>query len=488
MAIGDVAFGVAAAFLAGVLAAGLGWQMAWFAGFVFVAGFALLLAKRWVRFWRFALLFFAVVIFGAFYYHLYSHWDAARNTLPVGKLISFSAIVSDEPKSSDKFSYFPAVVQPPFSGEGMVFVALSSDVHYGDLLALKGTVDAGENPGGGPVAFPKTVTLVAEHRGFWLREKMLDFKAAVLGKFQEFLSPDAAALLNGITLGGTDGMSADLKNEMSLSGTSYITSMYGFKIYVVAWAIEEALKRRLARRLRFLLVLISIVLFVAMAGAAAVVIRAAIMAFFIVLAKEIGRPLSKRNALAVIAAGMVFFSPTIIVQFGFTLSFLSVAGIVYLMPPLKKFFKWEKSGHGVLYWRESVLIALAVLLAIIPVIVADSGQEFSLAIFLSNALVGISMLFAISSGYALAFSGFISRYLGIIVAKFSGVILLYDFAVIKIFATFAVPLPLYFNSAASFAIYYAALGWFAYSYRDCALTIIVSSRTIQTNENSVEKH
>jgi ComEC/Rec2-related protein len=474
MSIGDFAFGIAAAFLAGVLAAGLGWPMAWFAGVIFTGGFVLLFAKGWIRFWKFALFFFAVVIFGAFYYHLYLHWEAGQNTLPVGKSIPFSAIVSDEPRLSDKFLYFPAAVQMPFAGEVMVFTAISSHIRYGDLLQISGAVNAGKNPGEGPVAFPKTVVLIAEHRGFWLREKMLDFKAAVLQKFREFLSPDAAALLGGITLGGTsdgggsasggDGMSQSLKNQMALSGTSYVTSMYGYKIFVIARAIEGSLKHRLARRKRFLLVTASIVLFVAMAGAAVVVIRAAIMAFLVVLAKEVGRPLSKRNALAVIAAGMVFFNPTIIIQFGFTLSFLSVAGIVYLMVPLKKFLRWEKAGCGVLHWRDSVLMAVAVLLTIVPVIVADSGQEFSLAIFFSNALIGMSILFAISFGYALALSGFISRYLGIVIAKFAGIILLYDFAVIKVFAAFTVPLPLHFNSVASFVIYYAALGWFAYGY------------------------
>jgi predicted membrane metal-binding protein len=493
MAIGDIAFGITAAFLAGVLAASLGWQMGLFASFVFVAGLIVLLVKKSLRLqfrrlWKFALLFFATIIFGAFYYHFFLHWQAARENLPIGNSADFSAIVADEPKvsASGDYLYFPAATQSPYSGEVMVFMRLSaasadSSVRYGDLLQIKGQVLARRNPGDSVAAFPKTLTVLAEHRGFWLRAAMLDFKTAVLNKFREFLSPDAAALLGSVTFGGTDGTGAALKNEMALSGTSYVTSMYGYKMYVVAWAIEEALKRRLARHGRFALVALSIMLFTAMAGAAVVVIRAAIFALLALLAREVGRPLSKRNALAVVAAGMAAFDPTIVTQFSFVLSFLSVAGIMYLMGPLKKLLRWnrDKAGTaisaGIFRWRESVLIAAAVLLAIIPVIVADSAAPFSLAIFASNALIGIATPIAVGFGYALALIGFLpgflspaSHALGVIVAKFANLVLFYDFAIIKIFAAFTVPMPLYFNSLAAFVIYYGGLIWFVWEYRETA--------------------
>ncbi|MDE2018821.1 MAG: ComEC/Rec2 family competence protein [Patescibacteria group bacterium] len=469
MAIGDIAFGLAAGFLNGILSAALGWNLALDVGILSVGCLAALIISRRLRFSQFFLVFLVSVPMGAFYYHAYLHWKAAADRFPDPSAV-FTAVISDEPKISGNSVYFSANLRPPFSGMLAVFASASDTFHYGDLIEAKGPIQPGRMPGGRPAVFSKAVVVFGAHQGFWLREKMIAFKEAIEAEFREFLSVDAAALLGGMTFGGTSGMSKGFKDEMAASGTSYVASMYGAKIFYLAWAIEQSLKRRLMRRTRFFVAAAAVILFVAMAGASLVVVRAALIAFLGLLAKEIGRRLSKRNALAVIGAGMAIFDPTIIIQPVFTLSFLSVAGILYLDQPLRIFLGWRGKGGGFLKWRESVIIAAAVLLAIIPVLVAGSGQEFSLAIFPSNALIGISLPFAIGFGYSLAFAGFVLRYLGAAVAAVGSVILWYDFAIIKIFAAFTLPLPIGFNSIIPFVIYYAALAGFAYFYRERVLS------------------
>ena len=442
--------------------AAAGWNTAASAGFICAAVLGALFLGG-LRFWKYSLIFAGAIFIGLWYCHAYLDWKTTHEKFPASS-DSFTAVIADEPKISGNLSIFPAALQHPFSGTITVFA--SGTFRYGDLIETKGAIRPGQDFGEGPVVFPRTVMVFGAHRGFWLREWMLDVKAAIAAKFGEFLSPDGAALLGGMTFGGTNGMSKPLKDEMAASGTSYVASMYGYKIFVIAWAVEQALKHYVMRRKRFMAATACMLLFVAMAGASAMVLRAAIIAFLVLLSREIGRALSKRNALALVAAGMALFDPTIVVQVGFTLSFLSVAGLLYLEQPLRRFWGWEKKKSGILKWRESTLMAVAVLLAIIPAIVADSGKEFSLAIFLSNALIGIGMPFAIGFGYALAFAGFVSPYLGWMVAKLGSVVLWYDFMVIKIFSAFTVPLPFKFDSIAPFAVYYAAIGWFAYSFRD----------------------
>jgi len=109
-----------------------------------------------------------------------------------------------------------------------------------------------------------------------------------------------------------------------------------------------------------------------MAGAEASVVRAAIMGFLVLLAKEAGRMYSFRNAVTFAAAGMAVFDPTILVfDIGFQLSFVSLLGITHLEPALKRFFGERGSFLG---WRENALTTLSAQLAVAPILIQNFGS------------------------------------------------------------------------------------------------------------------
>jgi competence protein ComEC len=360
-----------------------------------------------------------------------------------------------------------ANAQKPFSGAVTIFAPLGSNFQYGDELQVLGEVTAPKMAGDDPAVFPKKLTFVAVHKGFWLREKLIDFKLAILGIFNKALLPDKAALLGGETLGGTKGMGTDLKNEMSASGTSYVVSMYGYKISMIVFFLEETLKELVARRMRFFILIGAIVLFVVMAGGEASVVRAAIMSILVIAAQAAGRVFDPRNALALTAAGMALWDPTLVAQAAFQLSFLSIIGIKYLSHPLKKLFHWEKKSAGIIGWREAVIIAIASLLPIIPII-ANAFGDFSWISFPSNILTSVAVLPAMIAGVALALAGSISYYLAFFIAKLANVVLWYQLMIIKFFAAIApvMPLAIPFDSILAFAVYYAALAWFIYYHSE----------------------
>jgi len=290
MAIGDIAFGSTAAFLMGILAGDLDWNPGIVAAGSAFGFFATFFFRKRLRFWRWVPVFMVLIFAGIFYCRFFSHWKTAQEKWPSGSNV-FTAVITDEPKSSGSFSALSVSLLPPFSGTLTVFAQSSTAFRYGDLIETRGAVSAGKAFGESPVVFPGKVIIFGHHYGFWLREKMLDFKAAVFGEFRKYLSEDAAGLLAGITLGGSNGISKGLKDLMAASGTSYIVSMYGYKLYVLAWAVEETLKHRISRRGRSLIAGAVMALFVAMAGGSVVVLRAALMVGFAFIAKEIGRPL-----------------------------------------------------------------------------------------------------------------------------------------------------------------------------------------------------
>jgi ComEC/Rec2-related protein len=466
--VGEAVFCLALGFLSGVLAAGLGWHL----GRICLAGglgaLVFIAMARSMTFRvriGFAALFLLALCLGSFYYFWYSHRQAAAIYLPIGRSASFFAVITSEPRASTKYLLADANVEKPFSGTITIFLSPYSKLRYGDEVVITGKLEAPKTPGDTPAVFPssKKIRLVAEHRGFWPQEDLMNFKAAVLRKFQQFLPADSAALLGGEVLGGMDGMSTALKNEMSVSGTSYVVSMYGFKIAMLIFILEAMLAEWIPRRARFLLLVVVTWLFVLMAGGNISAVRAAIMATLALVAKLSGRAFDGRHALVLTAAAMAIWDPTVVAQASFELSFLSLAGIFYLVDPLKHLFRWRESGVGFLAWREAVVIAVATLLPIVPIIAVSFG-DFSLTAFPSNILISFGVLPAMIFGAVLAVLGFTLPPLASLVARVGQIILWYQLFVIKLFAAFVIPLPFSFAAPLIFVLYFAALAAFAYFY------------------------
>lgn len=463
--IGDVTFAAALGFLAGIFMVSFGWNIVTFI-FCVILVFPILKYGVGTELRTSAVL--AAVIFfasfaGIYYFHFFSNWSAADMRLPDGKS-SFREIVINEPVASEKYLSFSAKLQPPFSGNISMFAPLGSDIRYGDLITTSGTILPPRSEGDVPAAFPKSIEIVSRGNGFLITEKLLDFKSSVEGKLDEFLPQDAAALLGGMTLGGTPGMSASLKNEMTASETLYVTSMYGYKITIIVAFIEVLLAGFVARRTRFCIAACVMLLFILMSGGNVSAMRGGVMAGALMLAQETGSIFSKRNALVFAAAGIAMFNPTVVQQAGFLFSFASVAGMMFLAEPIRKFLRLG-AGNGMLGWKQAIILSVSSLVPIVPLVSAMFGS-FSLTAIFANVLIAPVIPLGMTLGAVLAGAGFISSDIAFFIARMASIILDYALWVIRFFAAHVVPLPFSFSGASSFALYYAAVALFAYAYRE----------------------
>jgi ComEC/Rec2-related protein len=461
--IGDAAFSLAIGFLAGILAANFGWPIFMVAAAFIMSGTFVFIVVRKRIFLYGAFFSCVAVILGAYYFHLFVNFRLATERLPSAATGSFQVVVLEEPLASEKYLSFPAGLQSPFSGTVTVFAPLGSDVQYGDLLDIAGAILPPRSAGDPPAIFPKQISVLSRGHGFWIAEELLEFKETIFKKFGEVLPEDNAALLGGMTLGGTAGMSAALKNDMASSETLYVTSMYGYKIAVIILVIEGLFAGILPRRVRFCIAAVLAVLFVLMSGGNISAMRGGIMAYIVILAKERGAIFSKRNALAFTAAGMAAFDPTVVTQAGFLFSFVSVAGMAFLAEPVRNFLRLGK-GNGICGWKQAVLFSIASLLPIIPLVSAIYGS-FSLTAIFANIMIAPTIPLGMAAGAALAVTGFVSRYLAFFVAGAANIILGYALWVVRFFAAHAVPLPFQFADFMPFALYYAGLAIFAYLYK-----------------------
>ena len=97
-----------------------------------------------------------------------------------------------------------------------------------------------------------------------------------------------AGLAAGILIGLRDRVDRDLAAAFTTAGVSHVVAISGWNIAIVAAAVA-AMAGRLGRRRRSVVTIVAIVAYVAFAGASASVVRAALMAGVVLLARETGR-------------------------------------------------------------------------------------------------------------------------------------------------------------------------------------------------------
>ncbi len=465
--ISDLVCAMAAGLLVGMLTVGFKWNIAAISFCVVLVAPAL--KYFWSKSWKTSVIFTLIVFFsilaGGYYFHLFVNLRAAGQRLPDGKNF-FDAVVVSEPAASEKYLSFSAELQPPFAGKVLMFAPPESEIRYGDLVEVSGTFAAGDT-NAAPTIFLKKISVVSEGHGSWLIAKLGDFKRAILQIFSRALPQDDAALLGGMTLGGTAGMSVALKNDMTESETLYVTSMYGWKIAMIVMMIETLLAGFLPRRIRFCVSAFLIVLFVLMSGGNVSAVRGGVMAYLLMFAKETGSVFSRRNTLLFAAAGMALFDPTIVAQAAFLLSFLSVAGMVFLSGPIRISLHLGE-GKGVFEWKNAIIVSVASLVPIVPLVSAIFGS-FSLTAVFANILIAPTIPIGMGAGMALAIAGCISQYAAFFIGRGVEIFLFYALWVIHFFAAHVVLLPFSFSGMMPFVIYYAAVGFFAYAYREDAV-------------------
>ncbi len=457
----DTAFWSALAFILGVFAASMGWNASIVLITATIFGFAVLLLLHCLHLWKHLFIFIAVAAFGIFYCYFYFNLKAAREHVVFNQPITFSGIITDGPQTREKYQSLNVDLLPLFRGNIRVLASPQDNYRYGDIIQVQGSIEPPRSIADVPTAAFPNIRVTATHRGFWLKEKLLGFKAAILAELQKNLPGDQAALLGGITLGGTNGMSDALRNTLIASGMSYIVSSYGMKIIMIIFVLAAIGRQFLPRRATFFVTLFAISLFVLISGGAPSAIRAAVMGSLVLLARELGRVYNARNALALTAAGMLIADPGLAQDIGFTMAFASILGILYLVPALARALRLRNGADGIM---NIVLLAFAAQIAVLPISVA-AFDSFPLGSIPASILIAECIPPTMFFGVLLAAASALAPYFGLIVAKFAMVILGYITGVVAFFSDFPFPVSAPFgNSFTTATICALAMIFFAYYF------------------------
>ena len=190
------------------------------------------------------------------------------------------------------------------------------------------------------MSFPQ-VEVLAQGQGGKLRSWLFKIKEGFSRNLDRVLPEPHASFMAGLILGERKSFSAELNRELQTTGTTHLVALSGYNITIVGDALLKFLMLLFVPfSWAFVVAVSGIILFTAATGAAASVVRAAIMGILVLVARREGRRYRIRNALALAAALMLLANPKVLrFDIGFQLSFLATLGLVYAAPVLNQYFQ-----------------------------------------------------------------------------------------------------------------------------------------------------
>ncbi len=223
--------------------------------------------------------------------------------------------------------------------------------------------------------YPKIETL-NRNQGNKIFSLILKFKNNLTQKVETLMPFPEVSILEGIILGNKQIFSEEIKNNLSITGTSHITAISGMNIVIISEILMIVLiGLGLWRKQAFYFVVVLIVLFILMVGAPASAVRAGIMGMILLYAKKIGRLNSPVRIMIFAGAIMLAFNPLLLrYDIGFQLSFLAVLGLIYIKPIFDnlwgKLLKKEHIGSVL----EIINTTIAAQISVLGILIYNFGK------------------------------------------------------------------------------------------------------------------
>ncbi len=232
-------------------------------------------------------------------------------------------------------------------------------------------------------------------------------RGVFLGGLNDLVPEPEAALGAGILLGVRAAIAPEINDAFAAAGLTHVVAISGWNIAIVA-AIVAALVSPLSTRPggRWTISIVAVTTvggYVMLTGASPSVVRAALMAGAMLVAR-LGRSRAHAaSALSLAALVMLLAAPPVLWDVGFQLSLLATAGLIWFGSSV------ERRLPGWPPWiREPVALTLAAQLTTLPVVLVNF-ERLSLVAPIANVLVvpfvPVAMLFSAIASLVAVFDG-----------------------------------------------------------------------------------
>ena len=224
---------------------------------------------------------------------------------------------------------------------------------------------------------------------------MASVRTALLDGLNRVVPEPEAALGAGILLGVRSAIAPEINEAFERAGLTHIVAISGWNIAIVAAlvaAMARPLERRAGRWTGALVVTATVAGYVVLTGATPSVVRAALMAGALLVARLGGSRAHAGSALGLAALVMLLAAPSVLWDVGFQLSLLATGGLIWFGGPIEG----RLAGWPALI-REPVALTLAAQVTTLPVILVNF-ERLSLVAPIANVLVvplvPLAMLFS----------------------------------------------------------------------------------------------
>ncbi|OGO19462.1 MAG: DNA internalization-related competence protein ComEC/Rec2 [Chloroflexi bacterium RBG_16_50_9] len=285
-------------------------------------------------------------------------------------IVAIKGMVSGDPDVRDKNTHLKYSASEITWGErwtevegtALVFVPRYPVYGYGDVLLVTGELktppqfDDFDYRGYlahqgiyATILYPKVELLDTGH-GFKPLTWVYSLRALLAENLGRVLPEPQASLAQGIVLGMRGNIPLSLNNDFARSGTTHLLAISGLNLSVMAGILLSIGLWFFGRRhyLYIWLALGAIWFYVLITGVHPPVVRAALMASLFLMAEFLGRQRSAIVALTFSAAIMVGISPYLLGDAAFQLSFLAMAGLIFIAP----FFRDRGRRVVTAWWGE----------------------------------------------------------------------------------------------------------------------------------------
>ncbi len=261
----------------------------------------------------------------------------------------------------------------------------NEDFSYRDYLANRGIYST--------IAYPST-SLLQQGQGNPIYSALYTFRQHALDVVYSLFPDPEASLLAGILLGVQSGIPQEVQEAFRLTGTSHIIVISGFNITIIAALFTFLFSRLLGERKGAMVSVIAIIFYTLLVGANAAVVRAAILGMLTLLGHQVGRRQVGLNSLAFVAALMAIFTPTVLWDVSFQLSFAATLGIMLYAEPFTQWFTnfaariipADKADRLAAPVGEYFLLTLAAQLTTLPLMIYYF-KRISLTALIANPLI-----------------------------------------------------------------------------------------------------
>lgn len=295
------------------------------------------------------------------------------------------------------------------SGKAYLYLTRSVEADalaVGDVVRFEGELQAPKNAGN-PAEFDNetycyvkgiTGSVFLRDEG-WTREKggktipmrALELRDRVVDIYSRYgFKDESLALLSALTVGEKRDFPRELKESYATAGASHVLALSGLHLGIFYLILVTLLPLRGCKRLFVVLreaVIVALLWgFAAIAGFTPSVVRSATLFTLMSIGRCLQQESSPVSSLSFAAIVMLLFSPHVLFDVSFQLSFAAVLSILLLVPYMQRLLKVDEHGFLYGYVANMLILSVAAQVGTLPFVWYHFG-ELPLYSLLTNILV-----------------------------------------------------------------------------------------------------